>query len=536
MAIGFYGDVVWTPQGFRVVCSSHPETDLLLLYDERGELLSAQRFASAGALLYVRAAASPDGSIGWVAQSLYDRLVIGRISPSGEMSARHTDYVCTGQSGCAIAWKDGEFVIATLLSGTTYQLIWSDRVSEPLPTPVPTSQGWLDVHDTLHWIDLERDNPALGLRLASASGGVIIGQDISSRADRLVGVNAAGDRFLVYDGLGFEPRIASDPDRTKWVAVFRQENSRFGIVTLPPFPPVTEAAVVVPSFAKAEHRMAVLVDSEHGGPECADATWPVGPLTVGILHTNDRGDLVKHAQMAREHGLPLYAYQDDSGYYSPNDVPVLGGIAVIPTLQCYPLPGEQAGRYEARIERSLSDLTRAFGTVAVYEADYCQIRGDGTYALTEQEVLDSKAINWRLFLKYRVRVIWGFIHSRASGKDGVVAWAGIRESVARQRSAVKDWRDTPTVAELRPVPIPTPEPEPVKPVEPVPTPEPAPEPPQPAPEPGPTPEPVPPPVEPEPIPEPPKPKRKTDTKPALIGGLMVLGGLLAKWFGRKKKP
>lgn len=235
---GFYAAVVWTPDGFRVLCGDWPQTDRLVVCDETGAEVSSLICSGVGALNFLDAAASPAGRIGWVAKSNTDRLVRGYVEINGSMSFEVTAIPAFGQQGVGITWQDGQFVIYSLLSPIAYQRI-AGTTMETLPTPLATSQGWFSVKDRLHWIDLERDDNTKKLRFPVSAGGVTIGQDIATQEDRVVGIGPdEGERFLAAPVLWQEPKIVCDPNEDGWVAVGRQLHGTIGISTFPPFPPI----------------------------------------------------------------------------------------------------------------------------------------------------------------------------------------------------------------------------------------------------------------------------------------------------------
>lgn len=237
---GYFAAVVWTPQGWRVLCGNWPTLDQLLVYDLNGNLLAQFTITGAGALNFLRAASNDDGLIAWCAQGLNNNLVFGYLSPTLQNAYNVTAYPAYGQSGINVAWLGDAFTFYAMQDGYYYyELADGTQMSAPIRNPFQhgTSQGWIDVWGgNLRWIDLYREDRAQQLLFPTTQGPVTLGQNAFNTVGDYVGGLNGQHRFSVANLLGQEPSLAMNADGTEWAACWRQLHGQIGFALMPPFP------------------------------------------------------------------------------------------------------------------------------------------------------------------------------------------------------------------------------------------------------------------------------------------------------------
>jgi hypothetical protein len=452
-----------------------------------------------------------------------DRLVLQL--GSGKVRGRYAVWISHGGD---VSWiPDSNPYIAEHLNGST-------ELSRDTHHPLSPDERVIHVWGPVRVVQTYRDGPwMVGEDTTTRDGETRIFAKHEDEAPRLVWAGEKGHGYCPLPA-----HLAAHPDGSCTVAVQLPDGQSGPVfVHSSAFSIYAPPAVILPTFRRNPHRTAFVVDGAPGVPWFADTSERWKHEKLGVLWQTDQPGRDAHAALARETNRVFYAYADtpdpSMGHWSgiPNDV------AWLPMVQLYPRKFETAAMFERRASGILELV--ASKPFAVYACGYTG-KDSPEGARTEQQVLDGMGIVARLLLGYpSCRLVALYTWERGAS-DGVARYGSILQASKDWLASMASATDYPVASDLLFHVEPTPDQEPQEPAQPAPsepkpptpTPEPVPEPPA-APEPTP---PVPVPVEPTTEPEPPqRPKRKTDKKPAIVGALVVLGGLLAKWFGRKKQ-
>jgi hypothetical protein len=454
-----------------------------------------------------------------------DRLVLQL--GSGKVRGRYAVWIGHGGD---VSWiPDSNPYIAEHLNGST-------ELSRDTHHPLSPDERVIHVWGPVRVVQTYRDGPwMVGEDTTTRDGETRIFAKHEDEAPRLVWAGVKGDGYCPLPA-----HLAAHPDGSCTVAVQLPDGQSGPVfVHSSAFSIYAAAAVRIPTFAPIE-QMSVFVDSAPGAVEFTGINektgepWPIHGLTIGVLcHIGHRYDAAE-VKLAVETGHILRRYQDTHApefrRYAP--APLEDGRLPlwVPMVQLYRLPGEPLSGFDRRCRTSIEDAQKTALPVEAWILAHT--RGG---LLTEQEAIDGIEVAVRACVDLGVRGIAFYVYSRDNGRDGIVAHPGIAETVRRVVAACQKRNNYLAADELLFHVEPTPIQEPTEPAQPAPS---EPEPPAPIPEPVPEPPAVPEPVPVEPEPEPPAPPKrknqKTDKKPAIVGGIVVLGGLIAKWFGRKK--
>lgn len=354
---------------------------------------------------------APDGTVYGVQRPAANRLVFGRVLPSGfapstqvELATSHIVYpriamggpgavvcVCvTGHDdharlvtsaglqrdlgvvasgGQPVAIRSGMFggvEVAIVLTpgGSRYDTLGIDTglafatpsIDGPFGVPLPdggTAGGFLDWVDVLVWTDPNRIQIVGGRKLVYSMrrGDWTVGQDGDGPNRLLAYHHPTGAWFVVPGWSQYPPRIAARPDGSCVVAV----SSGVGeFVESARFLPLTadadEPAGVVGSFELSPRPVRVQVFGGAGfRMNCGPQHDDLSVPHTGVFCTLGPDDVAKKVADARGLGVPLFAYVDDVSY-PPEWVPVVDRLEVVPTVQAYPHRPHKSGPMQALAE------------------------------------------------------------------------------------------------------------------------------------------------------------------------------------------
>lgn len=320
-------------------------------------------------------------------------------------------------------------------------------VYQPMPPNIAgTSQGilYVELDGTVHYTDLERTRQVGGYTfgLPMVSGRWTIGQ------------NYAGYQILAFNSLTgvvsqvtpnadnpLPPRIAMATDGQALAGLSSNPSQivpSYAFVT--PFTPI-----IVPVFVSTDQQIGVGIFDEPQGPNLIGGGDEADAETKGVLYTIGRDSLSVAAATAALLKIPLEAYWDSASAYPASAVPHVPGVTVRPLVQCYPLHDETTASFRTRIRSSIQGLVHAGYPVDLLPATYCQIQGNGTFNLGEQQVLDALQVTWETAIEFHAGALWCFTWDRGHGQDGLVRWPSLMEAVMRMRAASGNWRHFPTI-------------------------------------------------------------------------------------------
>lgn len=281
----------------------------------------------------------------------------------------------------------------------------------PFPCPVPggSSQGWWDfVGGQPVWADLWRVRKVGGIDYSAAMtrGMWTVGQ--------------AGRGILAYDEAGkkhydlgattspYAPRLAVSAAGAARVVVPGDDVTVIDPITRPVWTGWPETPVIVPEFVPAGRAIGVSVFGD------------LGELP-GEFCDAEKDDLRAADAAAKARGVLRVVYTDHAGFV----VSVLqdGDAALV---FGYPVDGTPLSTREMQIRADVAACRRRGKPTGICIGLYRQLRGDGTYALDEQDVIDHAAMCWRVAVETSCQFVWIFHRLRGPVTvDGAQVWDGI---------------------------------------------------------------------------------------------------------------
>lgn len=209
-----------------------------------------------------------------------------------------------------------------------------------------------------------------------------------------------------------------------------------------------EWPIEVPVFKKTHLKIGIGMFDDLVGPRIIDATESPSSNTKALLHDEKNGTIPLdtsriHAAAAN---IPCLRYSDDHGAITPTDSNDRS------LVYCYPKSNLTLAQTVARVTADVKRLHEADKPFDCAVALYCQWNGH-TYALTEQQVVDTLGELWPVFLQYPPGALWIMSKNRGNGKDGVIAFDSFKLTLTRLKQASGDWTHFPE-AVLNPSPPP----------------------------------------------------------------------------------
>lgn len=205
---------------------------------------------------------------------------------------------------------------------------------------------------------------------------------------------------------------------------------------------------VVPPVAQSARPIAVGCYDEPTYPDLTGPGWPLTSQTVGDMVTLNHDSVERiAAEDARAYaaGLPLYCYMDRSAF-SPYEMP--------PQRQARQLAMPRYAVSPGHIPEMVAQLRSVIEGLQSAGYDCCLniqltrgLKLDGSYAYTEQDVIDSAVAAWRVAVETGALAVWCFAWAR---RDGIVAFPSFQEFVSKIRAATPDWQRFP-VAPVTPI-------------------------------------------------------------------------------------
>jgi hypothetical protein len=199
---------------------------------------------------------------------------------------------------------------------------------------------------------------------------------------------------------------------------------------------------IIPNFATTTQQIGIGMFDDMVGPRIISYTEELSSNVRAIFVDDSQiEDLVPSLELSGTIGWPVEIYHDGYGL-DPDDVP--GGTRGL--VFAYPTEGAEVSTSLQIVRANMNALANADVPMDIAVAAYCQYRGPGDYALTEQKVLDMMAGVWDLAREFHVGSLWLFSKARFHGEvlvDGVDYWQSIATAVERMKAASADWTHFP---------------------------------------------------------------------------------------------
>jgi hypothetical protein len=383
------------PQGIKSICLEDNQRCYVMLTDQTLVLVDYMRGEIMGAVKIPTLTGAKDGdawggaTIAW--DSLYRRILVAQELPNDPITGASTSYIRGFR-----------------------QVPIPVRLTTPIPLKAPRQGRQIPVLVQAVG-DMNEGVGGYNLSVTVQGSGMLMGTPVSDHVGNTL-VQVLCSQYDVY-GYGYDLDY-----------------------NLPP--PPAGPGPIIPYFTPTTQQIGIGMFDDMVGPRIMDYTeTPSANVRAIFFDTRDPENLAPSMDVSDELGWPVEIYKDGYGL-DPDDVP--SGTRAL--IFAYPTEGAAVSTSLQIVRANMNACANAHVPMDLACAAYCQYRGPGDYALTEQKVLDMLGGMWDLAREFHVGSIWLFSKARFHGEvlvDGVDFWQSIATAVQRMKEASADWTHFP---------------------------------------------------------------------------------------------